>query len=133
MACPKGLGFEVGRSARRVRQEDSEQLEARCLMPTALLDWRSVGLTSELLPGLLHSASIAFLALSGRQINSFTGPGEPTRASIGIRQETPWESSSSWQPRLRVDSDALERLFAPHGAVESAAVITDRGTGRSKG
>jgi len=32
-----------------------------------------------------------------------------------------------------VDSDALERLFAPHGAVESAAVITDRGTGRSKG
>jgi RNA recognition motif-containing protein len=32
-----------------------------------------------------------------------------------------------------VDSAALERLFASHGAVESAAVITDRGTGRSKG
>ena len=32
-----------------------------------------------------------------------------------------------------VDSDALERLFATHGVVESAAVITDRGTGRSKG
>jgi RNA recognition motif-containing protein len=32
-----------------------------------------------------------------------------------------------------VDSAALERLFASHGVVESAAVITDRSTGRSKG
>jgi cold-inducible RNA-binding protein len=32
-----------------------------------------------------------------------------------------------------VDSAALERLFASHGQVETAAVITDRGTGRSKG
>ena len=32
-----------------------------------------------------------------------------------------------------VDSSALEALFAPHGTVESAQVITDRDTGRSKG
>jgi RNA recognition motif-containing protein len=32
-----------------------------------------------------------------------------------------------------VDSSALEQLFAPHGTVESAQVITDRDTGRSKG
>ena len=32
-----------------------------------------------------------------------------------------------------VDSKALEQLFAAHGAIESAAVITDRGTGQSKG
>ena len=32
-----------------------------------------------------------------------------------------------------VDSSALEKLFAPHGTVESAEVIADRDTGRSKG
>lgn len=32
-----------------------------------------------------------------------------------------------------VDSAALEKLFASHGTVESAAVITDRSTGQSKG
>jgi RNA recognition motif-containing protein len=32
-----------------------------------------------------------------------------------------------------VDSDALHKLFASHGEVETASVITDRGTGRSKG
>jgi RNA recognition motif-containing protein len=32
-----------------------------------------------------------------------------------------------------VDSASLERLFSPHGVVESASVITDRDTGRSKG
>jgi RNA recognition motif-containing protein len=32
-----------------------------------------------------------------------------------------------------VDSTALEQLFAPHGTVESASVITDRSTGQSKG
>src|SRR5689334_17426469 len=32
-----------------------------------------------------------------------------------------------------VDSSALEQLFAGHGTVESAQVITDRDTGRSKG
>src|SRR6476619_555417 len=32
-----------------------------------------------------------------------------------------------------VDSSALEALFSPHGAVQSAQVITDRDTGRSKG
>ncbi len=32
-----------------------------------------------------------------------------------------------------MDSAALEQLFAPHGTVESAAVVTDRDTGRSKG
>ena len=32
-----------------------------------------------------------------------------------------------------VDDAALERLFADHGTVESAAVITDRSTGQSKG
>src|SRR5437667_8059796 len=32
-----------------------------------------------------------------------------------------------------VDSSALEALFAPHGTVESAQVISDRDTGRSKG
>ena len=32
-----------------------------------------------------------------------------------------------------VDSSALEQLFAPHGTVESAEVIADRDTGRSKG
>ena len=32
-----------------------------------------------------------------------------------------------------VDSSALEQLFAPHGTVESAQVISDRDTGRSKG
>ena len=31
------------------------------------------------------------------------------------------------------DSAALERLFASHGRVESASVITDRSTGQSKG
>jgi RNA recognition motif-containing protein len=30
-------------------------------------------------------------------------------------------------------SDDLERLFAPHGDVERAQVITDRDTGRSRG
>jgi RNA recognition motif-containing protein len=32
-----------------------------------------------------------------------------------------------------VDSSALQELFAPHGTVESAEIITDRDTGRSKG
>jgi len=32
-----------------------------------------------------------------------------------------------------VDSSALEQLFAPHGTVQSAQVISDRDTGRSKG
>jgi cold-inducible RNA-binding protein len=32
-----------------------------------------------------------------------------------------------------VSSADLERLFAQHGTVESANVITDRSTGRSKG
>ena len=30
-------------------------------------------------------------------------------------------------------SEDLNRLFAPHGAVESAEVVTDRDTGRSRG
>jgi cold-inducible RNA-binding protein len=32
-----------------------------------------------------------------------------------------------------VDAAALETLFKPHGTVESATVIADRDTGRSKG
>jgi RNA recognition motif-containing protein len=32
-----------------------------------------------------------------------------------------------------IDNTALERIFAEHGTVESAAVITDRATGQSKG
>jgi RNA recognition motif-containing protein len=32
-----------------------------------------------------------------------------------------------------VDSSALEEMFRAHGTVESAQVITDRETGRSKG
>src|SRR3954451_6496941 len=32
-----------------------------------------------------------------------------------------------------VDSSALEQLFAAHGTVESAQIIQDRDTGRSKG
>jgi RNA recognition motif-containing protein len=32
-----------------------------------------------------------------------------------------------------VSSGELEQLFASHGTVESANVITDRGTGQSKG
>jgi RNA recognition motif-containing protein len=32
-----------------------------------------------------------------------------------------------------VDSSALESMFTPHGTVESAQIITDRDTGRSKG
>jgi RNA recognition motif-containing protein len=32
-----------------------------------------------------------------------------------------------------VDSSGLQQLFAPHGTVESAEVIADRDTGRSKG
>ncbi|HEX3356158.1 MAG TPA: RNA-binding protein [Tepidisphaeraceae bacterium] len=32
-----------------------------------------------------------------------------------------------------VDSSALESLFTAHGTVESAQIITDRDTGRSKG
>jgi RNA recognition motif-containing protein len=32
-----------------------------------------------------------------------------------------------------VDSSALEELFKPHGTVESAEIIADRDTGRSKG
>ena len=32
-----------------------------------------------------------------------------------------------------VDSSQLEQMFAPHGTVESAQVIADRDTGRSKG
>jgi len=32
-----------------------------------------------------------------------------------------------------VTGEDLQRLFAPHGTVESAQVITDRDTGRSKG
>ena len=32
-----------------------------------------------------------------------------------------------------VDSSGLEQLFASHGTVESAQIITDRDTGRSKG
>ncbi len=32
-----------------------------------------------------------------------------------------------------VDSSELEEMFAPHGTVESAQVISDRSTGRSKG
>jgi RNA recognition motif-containing protein len=32
-----------------------------------------------------------------------------------------------------VDSSALEAIFTPHGTVQSAQVITDRDTGRSKG
>jgi RNA recognition motif-containing protein len=32
-----------------------------------------------------------------------------------------------------VDSSALQELFTPHGTVESAEIISDRETGRSKG
>ena len=32
-----------------------------------------------------------------------------------------------------VDSSALQELFSPHGTVDSAQIITDRDTGRSKG
>jgi RNA recognition motif-containing protein len=32
-----------------------------------------------------------------------------------------------------VDNTALEKMFSEHGSVESAAVITDRATGQSKG
>ena len=32
-----------------------------------------------------------------------------------------------------VDSSSLESLFMPHGTVQSASVIADRDTGRSKG
>ena len=32
-----------------------------------------------------------------------------------------------------IDSSELEQLFAQHGAVQSAEVISDRDTGRSKG
>ena len=32
-----------------------------------------------------------------------------------------------------VDSSVLESLFTPHGTVESAQIIADRDTGRSKG
>src|SRR5437660_2767135 len=32
-----------------------------------------------------------------------------------------------------VDSSALEQMFAAHGTVESAQIISDRDTGRSKG
>jgi RNA recognition motif-containing protein len=32
-----------------------------------------------------------------------------------------------------VDSPALNAIFAPHGTVDSANVVTDRDTGRSKG
>ena len=32
-----------------------------------------------------------------------------------------------------VDSSALEQLFAAHGTVDSAQIITDRDTGQSKG
>src|SRR4030095_8024558 len=32
-----------------------------------------------------------------------------------------------------VDSSVLESLFSPHGTVESAEIISDRETGRSKG
>ena len=32
-----------------------------------------------------------------------------------------------------ITSSDLEQLFAPHGTVESAEVISDRSTGRSKG
>jgi len=32
-----------------------------------------------------------------------------------------------------IDSSALQELFTPHGTVESAEIIADRDTGRSKG
>ena len=32
-----------------------------------------------------------------------------------------------------VNNSELEQMFAPHGTVESASIITDRDTGRSKG
>src|SRR5213596_3549915 len=32
-----------------------------------------------------------------------------------------------------VDSSALEAMFTPHGSVQSAQIINDRDTGRSKG
>ena len=32
-----------------------------------------------------------------------------------------------------VDNNELQDMFAPHGNVESASIITDRETGRSKG
>ena len=32
-----------------------------------------------------------------------------------------------------VDSSSLEQMFAAHGSVQSAQIITDRDTGRSKG
>src|SRR5213079_2807977 len=32
-----------------------------------------------------------------------------------------------------VDSSALEQMFTPHGTVESAQIINDRDTGRSRG
>mgnify|MGYP000864006420 FL=1 len=32
-----------------------------------------------------------------------------------------------------VDNAALEQMFTPYGTVESAQIITDRSTGRSKG
>ena len=32
-----------------------------------------------------------------------------------------------------VDSSSLEQMFTPHGTVESAQIVEDRSTGRSKG
>ncbi|MBM4244575.1 MAG: RNA-binding protein [Deltaproteobacteria bacterium] len=32
-----------------------------------------------------------------------------------------------------VDSSALEQMFAPYGTVDSASVVTDRDSGRSRG
>lgn len=32
-----------------------------------------------------------------------------------------------------VDSSGLEQMFAPYGAVESASIVTDRDSGRSRG
>ncbi|MDG2305840.1 MAG: RNA-binding protein [Candidatus Binatia bacterium] len=32
-----------------------------------------------------------------------------------------------------VDDNGLKELFSPHGTIDSAAVVTDRATGQSKG
>jgi RNA recognition motif-containing protein len=52
----------------------------------------------------------------------------------------PCIGEKSWAKKLYVgnlsydvDQAALEQMFAPHGTVESAQIITDRDSGRSKG
>jgi cold-inducible RNA-binding protein len=74
--------------------------------------------------------------LLGRNVGLFLkGPGKQKSGHDALEQEILTMGKKLYVGNLAysVTNAKLEEMFAPHGTVESAEVIMDRATGRSKG